>query len=649
MARKKVIKNKEVYTSSLSLKDEIAQKKEILENARVELKKKFFGIDDVIDKFITSAEAWYLFPDLRTKPLVINLWGITGVGKTALVREFVKLVKKEKDYCEISSTSSDTYYLSNVLEEAGIIPESHAVVLIDEFQLLKTKNEKNEEIESSDLVDLWTFLSDGSFPVPFNLKLRLQNLYDDALAEQRGTKGEKGKIEGYYVSKFYSALKDANFDIKYDDVKNMTYGEVGEYLEVAKERVDTYINKVYSKLLIVVAGNLDEAFTFSKNVDDADTDADFMNEIADEIKITNIKSALFTRFRPEQISRLGNIHIIYPVLNKDAYIKLIEKSCSDIIERYKNKLGIEFSIDDELKKTIYKNGVFPSQGVRPVFSTMSVFLENPMSYFASKLVGTDYKNVLLKYNKETSEIICESFVYKVENTLDEIRDNVSDNNKTVYAVHEAGHAVSQALLFGIAPKQLTIKSSQIGVGGFCTTHEKTTNSKEQLLQQIQVTLGGRAAEEIVFGKNNITSGAGADNRDATSQAIAFVCLNAMSGKFGYWDGQIGFDMNDERQQESAEIINAEYLKVVELLRSNMAFLTEVADRLIEKGSVEADDFVQIASKYGHTLEKKDLKESIDKDYIGMYNKYKNKKLQKQCKGFWGKIKSYFNSLNFEEE
>jgi len=109
-----------IISMNKKLQNELKQKREKLEYVKAELKKRFFGIDEVIDKFISSIESWYFFPDLRTKPLVVNLWGITGVGKTALVRSFVELIGFGRKYCELTVSNSDTYYLSSVLEDAGI-------------------------------------------------------------------------------------------------------------------------------------------------------------------------------------------------------------------------------------------------------------------------------------------------------------------------------------------------------------------------------------------------------------------------------------------------------------------------------------------------------------------------------------------------
>jgi cell division protease FtsH len=109
----------------------------------------------------------------------------------------------------------------------------------------------------------------------------------------------------------------------------------------------------YGKLLVFVSGNLDEAFSSAMATDDCDTDADVYHEMTKKITIADIKSALTRRFRPEQVARLGNNHIIYPSLSKDSYQKLIRSSCEKYVSEMTEISGINFTLDEKLFKEIY--------------------------------------------------------------------------------------------------------------------------------------------------------------------------------------------------------------------------------------------------------------------------------------------------------
>ncbi len=80
---------------TISIK-EITERRKVLVKASKNLKKHFVGIDSIIDEVISNIEVWYLMPELLTRPVVVNLWGMTGVGKTDLIRRLVRELNYEK-------------------------------------------------------------------------------------------------------------------------------------------------------------------------------------------------------------------------------------------------------------------------------------------------------------------------------------------------------------------------------------------------------------------------------------------------------------------------------------------------------------------------------------------------------------------------
>src|SRR5271166_4596400 len=98
----------------------ITIRKEKLEEVRIALKNKFIGIDEVIDKIIDNISLWYLTPEIQFKPLIVSLWGITGVGKTDLVRQLVKLLDFTDKFIEIQMDIKNDYSrnIENYLENS---------------------------------------------------------------------------------------------------------------------------------------------------------------------------------------------------------------------------------------------------------------------------------------------------------------------------------------------------------------------------------------------------------------------------------------------------------------------------------------------------------------------------------------------------
>lgn len=76
----------------LQLKESFLNKQLQLEVTRITLKNEFFGIDKTVDELINNTRSWYVLNTYQTRPLVVNLWGLPGVGKTSLVLRLSELL-----------------------------------------------------------------------------------------------------------------------------------------------------------------------------------------------------------------------------------------------------------------------------------------------------------------------------------------------------------------------------------------------------------------------------------------------------------------------------------------------------------------------------------------------------------------------------
>jgi len=153
----------------------IIEKLNKLEEIKRKLKKEFVGIDDQINQIVDSIRTWYCFPESLNRPLIVNLWGITGTFKTSVIRRLIELLGKSKSFKEIDSRAIlgqkfDTLLGINdltKLKNTGELPE---IILIDEFQNIKTlDNFGNDTKESKTLYELFSILSDGKLKYPRNL------------------------------------------------------------------------------------------------------------------------------------------------------------------------------------------------------------------------------------------------------------------------------------------------------------------------------------------------------------------------------------------------------------------------------------------------------------------------------------------------
>ena len=144
---------------------QIEARKQILENTRVELKAHFVGIDETIDDLLNYIQIWYLMPEILTRPIIVNLWGMTGVGKTDLVRRLVKCLNFQDRFVEVELNHNEgggwESSVGAMLNNNGISDGKPAMVLFDEIQRFNTINGDGSPVQSSKFTDFWELLSDG--------------------------------------------------------------------------------------------------------------------------------------------------------------------------------------------------------------------------------------------------------------------------------------------------------------------------------------------------------------------------------------------------------------------------------------------------------------------------------------------------------
>ncbi|MEX2015722.1 MAG: ATP-dependent zinc metalloprotease FtsH [Candidatus Hydrogenedentales bacterium] len=202
---------------------------------------------------------------------------------------------------------------------------------------------------------------------------------------------------------------------------------------------------------------------------------------------------------------------------------------------------------------------------------------------------------------------------------------ISEKEKRLTAVHEAGHALVCRLHPDADPvHKVTIipRGPSLGQTSWLPEEDRHNVSKRYCLAMIRVAMGGRAAEELVF--NEFTSGAAGDLRMATNRAHAMVCEWGMSPL-----GPISFGTNSEvflgrdfvKEREYSErtasqvdesihtILEEAYHDAMELLKKHRPMLDAVTESLMEKETLEAAELDEIIIKHGgiHLLPRKQEK------------------------------------------
>lgn len=198
---------------------------------------------------------------------------------------------------------------------------------------------------------------------------------------------------------------------------------------------------------------------------------------------------------------------------------------------------------------------------------------------------------------------------------------VDSKSKRLIAYHEVGHAIVGTLLKDHDPVQkvtLIPRGRAQGLTWFMPGEEQNMLTKAQLMARIAGAMGGRAAEEEVFGYDEVTTGAAGDIQQATELARQMVTRFGMS-ELGPLSLEVGGEIflgagwmsRAEYSEEIAAYIDEQIRKIVEhghqiarqIIRDNREVIDRLVDLLIEKETIDGEEFRQIVAEYTEVPEK----------------------------------------------
>ncbi len=622
---------------------ELIEKKKRLNDITTALKERFLGLDDVIDEIMSLMLPWYLFPQAQLRPTIINLWGLTGSGKTALVNAIVELLDYRKLYSHLDMgefESDSASWMKNILtDELEFFHEKSPVICLDEFQFARTVDGDEKELGKDKLRVMWDLLDSGKVEYisdsgTYYLFKAENCLIRMVKAIQAGLIIENGVITGgfdafkRYFDGFHfefnnrcSAKLTENYFLSDDFVMSVWYLFEGD--DVSKEEIRERIRNAtagdiqmllhqgmstrpatktldLSKALIFVLGNLDEAYGMSRNLN-PDISADEFHEATSRITIADIKRALKRRFRPEQIARLGNNHIIYRSFNCAQFRALIRQELTRIASFVMTQFGWKVVFDESVIDIVYSEGVFPAQGTRPVFTTVKNLVESRLSAMVVQLVETQmnidqvkwtYANGQFHYQiMDVSGNVVLSFNDTAKLKLENLRKSVDPEIQAHVAVHESGHAVLAALTFRIIPSVVVSRTASDSEGFCLINFPKGPMTRETLKKDIMTTLGGYIAEKMIFGEEHTSSGVVADIEEASRLANNAVRNYAMGSDpihlvVGSKDAD-AFTTSRRYDVQAIAIIRACETQARALLERNRLLLLKMAEYLTTHSRMEA--------------------------------------------------------------
>lgn len=657
-----------------------------LEEIKEKLKKDFIGIDDVIDRVIKAIGPWYFTPEVIERPLVVSLWGLTGTGKTSLVRKLVEYLEMSDklvyfDCGELDKDSGNT--ISTIIDQSfgeeeflgG--PKDDIIFVFDEFQCARTIDAHGEELSKANLRAVWSIMDSGILNINeyrYDV-IKFSDFVEDLSQFSKENPGMQISNGHYDKKDIPTVMKtigvfhygremddrednsDKDLDIlpswqrrvfiNYLSKHQTGYGfsemkrlcsctNLEEFVSILKDadKIISTPKKIdCSKSLVFVLGNLDEAYNICNDIS-PEVDADMFRSITEDIGITEVKTALQERFRNEQIGRLGNNLITYPSLSKKNFSDIIDKEISRILDKIKD---VKIEVGKNFKNLIYTEGVFPAQGVRPVFSTIGNLLTSRISVVICEktsdtkkvIIDTKSKNfdkdsieIFITFYDENNKIIKE--VKEIETLgLGKLRNIDNCGRIIAQAVHESSHAVVYLKRTNRFPTSIVAVSS-MGGGVMYMDHQKSTDisTREEVDSNVMVSLAGFLGERLFFEEDKCLMGSGSDINEAWEELSDAFYLRGyntpfkFSPKFGSTDSvgkplgnlDAESDINGVRKDlvEKFEVLKKRTEKILE---SEKDLIREMALYLSKNRTMSPTTFKNYIKKYSKTMNLDDIKKA----------------------------------------
>jgi ATP-dependent Zn protease len=263
---------------------------------------------------------------------------------------------------------------------------------------------------------------------------------------------------------------------------------------------------------------------------------------------------------------------------------------------------------------IYKEGVYPTQGTRPIFTTINQIINSKLATIATTMIlhNIESDSVRLGFKDNIMHI---DYIYKtktvfsikekLELKLEKLRKSKRDDMQAITAVHESGHAICSVFLMQTVPELIYSKTAETDNCGFVYTKYKWNYiSKKEILNRLTVFLGGYVAEKFVFGIENITTGAESDINSATrfiSEMLKVCGMGEVPAKYQVEDIMTNMYLHDNDNQINKEIkqwiISAVNL-AEKLFKKQETLLLQMANYLSDNRMMPKELLQNYCERYG---------------------------------------------------
>ena len=600
----------------------------VLKSIKDELCQYHFGIEKEVQRLLDAFAPWHLFPGTQQRPRTIGLWGMTGTGKSSLVRALVRKLGVEEITFWLDAGECHSHYWMDLL--FGRLEEHFNgkpfIVVVDEFQHARTKG--NGKPEPAELRRFWEFLDAGrvvTWPNIYHMNALIDLIERISEAIGAGVMIRNGKVvEG---EKMFDQLVRRHYSQSNKGIEKWAI-PVSEWDTLRQFFVEPHpslpaLEKMLGDLdgpgliallqrlrrnaqrpnvvdarqaLVILLGNLDALYiTGTEPI--AEVDPDVLLHRHKDIGTSGVHNALLRMFRIEQVARMGNDHVIFPPLGKNTIDRLIGHEVDALMKRLSISCGRRLSIDPAVVERIKDIPAPAIMGARPVIEAVQRIVPILFSQALQKCPRT-FMSIHLSIKDEDPLAVISTADRSQEHVLhwpeglfrkcSRLPDELER-----FAVHEAGHLICGIALCDMKPLQACSRTTDAGTCGFVIWDEPRdgTMTRDRIVPELARLLGGMAAEHVRYGKEKVSAGGSSDLRSATEFALAMAKTHGLGRDKLFHAHHPGTDndgfrtgLDDAEDQVRQWMVEAEQL-AIDTINVHSRSFKAIIDALIEKGSL----------------------------------------------------------------